>query len=90
MHRNAISENWLANRKVGGAPSEIGSLNAHDNRVETYVTVPAEGLSELVAVASSGKVKQVDMTGTKLKWRKGLVSHVAVTTDLEKESGEEK
>ncbi len=73
----------LRKEKWETPPLAIGSLNAYDDRIEAYVTIPAERVSELTVVAASGKIKRVELTGTKLKWRKGLVSNVGVSTEVE-------
>lgn len=63
----------------------VGSLTSRDEALSGYVFVPAERLSELVTVSVSGRIKTVEITGTKLKWRQGSIIRLSITTKLDEE-----
>lgn len=67
-------------------PSKIvGLLNAQEDTLNAYVFIPSARLAEIVGVASSGRIKCISMTGSKLKWRSGTIQHFSVSTRVEDE-----
>jgi hypothetical protein len=58
--------------------------------LSAYAFVPAEFISELVAVAQSGRVQVIDFSGTRLRYRSASLRGVSLTTrDEEKDEDDE-
>ncbi|MGH7014765.1 MAG: hypothetical protein ACREEL_11540 [Stellaceae bacterium] len=72
----------LLNETDFEAVKSIGLMEVHDNHINAYIFMPEERMSELAAVAISGRVKVVSVTGHKLKWRRALATSVSLSTEF--------
>jgi len=70
-----------------GIRPAIGTIYANSDVIQFYVFLPENDMAELVAAASSGRIRQINFTGTPLKWRKGTVSNVSVSTEVDEADG---
>jgi len=78
----------MMEERPGEVYRSIGSLTASGDDLSAYVFVPAEFMSELAAVAQSGRVQAIDFSGTRLRYRSASLHSVSLTTRNEEE-GEE-
>lgn len=56
-----------------------------DDSVTFNCSVPSHSLTYLALAAQSGKIRYASITGTKLKWRQGTISHLSLSTNKEDE-----
>jgi hypothetical protein len=63
-------------------PLCIGVLNANDDTLRAYVSVPGETLSHLTTVAGSGRLRMVHLSGTRLRYRKGTIASIDLNTNF--------
>lgn len=78
----------MMEERPGEMYRSIGSLTANADVLSAYVFVPAEFISELVAIAQSGRVQVIDFSGTRLRYRSASLRGVSLTTRNEKEDEE--
>jgi hypothetical protein len=53
--------------------------------LDAYVFVPEEHMAQLVSSVASGRIKIISFVGTPLKWRKGLVRSINLSTEVEED-----
>ena len=75
----------LMKEPIERAPASIGSLSASGAELSAYIFIPTERLAELAAVAQSDRIQTIHITGTKLRYRSGLIHHVSVSTQPDEE-----
>jgi len=75
----------LLSHDLDDAPTIIGTVNGRDDLLDFYIFIPAERLSELVTIASTGDVKVIAMGGEKLKWRKGRILSLHLSTEFDED-----
>ena len=75
----------MQDEKFETPPKTIGGLSAHEDTLNAYVFIPCERVAEIVEIASTGRIKQISITGSRLKWRSGTVRDISVSTKIEEE-----
>ena len=60
-------------------------ISRGDDKLIFYCSVPSHSLTYLTLAAQSGKIRNASITGTKLKWRQGRISHLSLSTHKEDE-----
>lgn len=65
------------------APLAVGPINTRGEMLTGLFSIPLRALAQLVPVLASGKVWEIQMNGTRLKWRKALIHSFGVSTTVE-------
>lgn len=63
-------------------PKSIGTLSSHEDLLRICVFVPQERMAEMATIAASDRLQAIAFTGTKMKWRKGVVINIELMTDF--------
>lgn len=69
--------------------ASIGSITASGDELSAYMFTPVERMPELAAVAQSGRVQIICLTGTQLRYRGGSIRAVSLSTSDEEIRDEE-
>lgn len=56
-----------------------------DDTLIFYCWIPLQSMSFITLAVDSGKIKYVSIYGTKLKWRKGTISSIWLSKELEED-----
>lgn len=72
-------------KEGGGRPYSIGSINARDDLLRGYISVPTEYMSELTSIAVSGHLQVLHIIGSPLRYRHASVRSVNLTTRFDAE-----
>jgi hypothetical protein len=68
-------------------PSGVGLMEiprGHDT-LHLYCWIPSRSFIYIPVAASSGRIRHVSVYGEKLKWRRGRIFYISVTTNREEE-----
>jgi hypothetical protein len=79
------AKSGMMEERPAGTARSIGSLTANEDELSAYIFVPAERLTELTAVAQSERVRVVQVTGTKLRYRSGQIHNLSIYTSFDEE-----
>lgn len=63
----------------------VGTLSARDDLLDAYVLVPAPRMGELLAIASSGRIRAATLSGTRLRYRRGTILSLHLDTSFDGE-----
>ena len=72
------AQQGLTGLSVSAAPGSLGTLSARSDELSAYIFVPVERFAELCSVAQSGRVQEISITGTRLRYRSGLVHSLSI------------
>ena len=80
-----MDDHWKEKPTIISA-KEIGwmEIPRGDDTLIFYCSIPSYSLPYVALAVDSGKIKYVSIYGTKLKWRKGTISSVWLSKELEK------
>jgi hypothetical protein len=67
-------------RRREHTPRAVGSLGAHDGRLDGLLSIPQDALTPVLQMLIAGRFKFVDMGGTKLRYRHALVKSFSLKT----------
>lgn len=73
--RRGMTEETAADERLS-----IGSIDGNGTELSAYVFVPHDHMASLLTMANSGRVKIVHLGGTKLRYRRGLIFSISLST----------
>ena len=81
-----LDDHWKPNPTIISAKA-IGWMDIPrgDNTLIFYCSVPSHSLSYLAYAVHLKKIRYISMSGTKLKYRQGTISHISLSSQREDE-----
>lgn len=81
-----LDDHWAPGTNVKSAIG-IGSIEIPrgDDAIRFYCMVPSRSFQSIPIAASSGKIKYVTISGTKLRYRRGDVSGITLRTNCDED-----
>lgn len=67
------TEDLDESKRKNGQPNSVGSLSLHHGRLNGLLSIPKDSLTPILQILVAGRFKFVDLGGTKLRYRQGLV-----------------
>lgn len=80
------SADELQREPQDGLPKRIGGVEIHNKILRGYLSVPAERMTELILLVSTGRIRALQLSGTKLKWRKARIHSLMFMTEYDRDT----
>lgn len=68
-------------RQPTSRPHGIGSMSASNGQLRGFICIPSAGIASLLSIVNS--LACIEIIGTPLRYRKGLISSISIGTILE-------
>lgn len=68
-------------RQSASRPNGIGSMSASEGQLRGFICIPSTGIVSLISIVTS--LTYIEIIGTPLRYRKGLISSISIGTILE-------
>ena len=68
-------------RQSASRPNGIGSMSASEGQLRGFICIPSTGIASLLSIVNS--LTSIEIIGTPLRYRKGLISSISIGTILE-------
>lgn len=80
----ALDDHWTLEPTVRSAKG-IGNIDIPrgEDTLIFHCLIPSRSFQYIPLAASSGKIKSISISGTKLKWRKGDIYGISLLTNIE-------
>lgn len=81
-----MDDHWKANPTIISSKA-IGwmEIPRGDDTLILYCSIPSQSFQQVAPAVHSGKIRFASVFGTKLKWRKGTIQSVSLSTNREEE-----
>ena len=70
----------MSEERAPDVRTAIGSIDGNGTELSAYMSVPHDHMASLLTMANSGRVKILHLGGTKLRYRRGLIFDVSLST----------
>ena len=80
-----VDDHWKPNPTITGAKAIGRMAILRDNTMEFYCSVPTYSLPYLAQAAHANKIRYISITGTKLRYKEGVISHISLSSQKEDE-----
>lgn len=80
-----VDDHWKPNPTITAAKAIGRMAILRDNTMEFYCSAPTYSLPYLAQAAHANKIRYISITGTKLRYKEGAISHISLSSQKEDE-----
>jgi hypothetical protein len=80
-----VDDHWKPNPTITAAKAIGRMAILRDNTMEFYCSVPSYSLPYLAQAVHTKKIRYISITGTKLRYKEGTISHISLSSQKEDE-----